>query len=81
MWKTLMSNNNNKLKFDQTNKWYMHNPYVVEYETHKFLWDFEKQTATQPDQVIINKKVILLNYELCCPGWPPSKIKRKWKER
>ena len=30
-----------KLKFDQTNKWYMHNPAaVVENDTHKLLWDF-----------------------------------------
>ena len=27
------------------NKWYMHNPEsVLENETHKLLWDFERQT-------------------------------------
>ena len=40
--------NNNmckQLKFDHTNKWYMHNPEsVLENETHKLLWDFEIQT-------------------------------------
>ena len=34
-----------KLKFDHTNKWYMHNPEsVLENETHKLLSDFEIQT-------------------------------------
>ena len=34
-----------KLKFDHTNKWYMHNPAsVLENDTHKFLWDFDIQT-------------------------------------
>ena len=51
-----------KLKFDQTNKWYMHNPAsVVENDTHKLLWDFDIQTdhlilARRPDHIIINKK-------------------------
>ena len=51
-----------KLKFDHTNKWYLHNPeFVQENETHKLLWDFEIQTdhqisARRPDLVIINKK-------------------------
>ena len=51
-----------KLKFDYTNKWYMHNPEsVLENEMHKFLWDFEIQTdlqifAGQPDLIIINEK-------------------------
>ena len=43
-----------KLKFDHTNKWYMHNPASV-------LWDFDIQMdnlilATRPDLIIINKK-------------------------
>ena len=34
-----------KLKFYQTNNWYMHNPEsVLVNETHKLLWDFEIQT-------------------------------------
>ena len=32
-----------KLKFDHTNKWYMHNPNLVN-EIHKVLWGFEIQT-------------------------------------
>ena len=51
-----------KFKFDNTNKWYMHNPEpVLENDTHKFLWDFDIQTDHQistrrPDLIIINKK-------------------------
>ena len=47
-----------KLKFDQTNKWYMHNPLsVLENVTHKLLWDFKIQTdhlisAWRPDLII-----------------------------
>ena len=60
LWKTLMSNNNNKdnnnynnsnkdnnkkFKFDHTNKSYMNNPApVLENATHKLLWDFNIQT-------------------------------------
>ena len=34
-----------KLKFDNTNKWYMHNlAPVLENDTHKLLWDFNIQT-------------------------------------
>ena len=51
-----------KLKFDYTNRRYMHNPESVrENETHKLLWDFEIQmdhqiSARQPDHIITNKK-------------------------
>ena len=51
-----------KLKFDHTNKWYMHNPEsVLENERHKLLWSFEIQTdplifSRRPDLEIINKK-------------------------
>ena len=51
-----------KFKFDHTNKWYMHNPApVLEYDTHKLLWDFGIHTdhqisARRPDFIIINKK-------------------------
>ena len=51
-----------KLKFDHTNKWYIHKlASVLENEVHKFLWDFEKPTdhlisARQPDLIIINIK-------------------------
>ena len=60
------NNNNNdickKLKFDHTNKWYMHNPAaVLGKDTHKLLWDFDIQTdhlisARKPDLIVINKK-------------------------
>ena len=34
-----------KLKFDHTNKWYMHNPEsVLNNETQKLLWDFAIHT-------------------------------------
>ena len=51
-----------KLKVDDGNKWYMHNPTsVLENEMHKLLWGFEIQTdhlisARRPDLIIINKK-------------------------
>ena len=51
-----------KLKFDHSNKGYMHNSeYVLENETHKLPWDFEIQTdhrisARRPDLIIINEK-------------------------
>ena len=50
-----------KLKFDHTNKWYMHNPApVIENDTHKLLWDFDIYTclilARRPDLLKINKK-------------------------
>ena len=50
-----------KLKSDHTNKWYMHNPAPdLENDTHKLLWDFNKQKghlipARRPDLIIINK--------------------------
>ena len=51
-----------KFKFDYTNKLYTHNPVpVLEYDTHKLLWDFNIQTghlipARRPDLIIINQK-------------------------
>ena len=51
-----------KLKFDHTNKWYMHNPAsVLENDTHKLLWDFGIQTdylisARRPGLIIIIDK-------------------------
>ena len=63
---TISSRNNNdmckKFKFDDADKWYMHNPApVLENDTHKLLWDFDIQTdhlisARRPDLIIINKK-------------------------
>ena len=43
------------------NKWYMPNPAsVIENDTHKLIWDFDKQmdlliSARRPDRIIINK--------------------------
>ena len=60
-----------KLRFDHTNKWYMHNQAsVLENDTHKLLWDFDIQKdqlipARRPDLIIINKKVHLQNCRLC----------------
>ena len=51
-----------KIKFDHTNKWYIHNPApVLEKATHKLLWDLNIQVdhlipARRPDLIIINKK-------------------------
>ena len=51
-----------KLKFDHTNKWYMHKPSpVLENDTHKLQWDFDIHTdhlilARRADLMIINKK-------------------------
>ena len=37
-----------KLKFNHTNKWYMHNPvFVLDNDTHKLLWDFDTPTDHQ----------------------------------
>ena len=79
-------------KFDQTHKWYIHNPgSVIENETHKLLWNFEIQTdqvilARQPDLVIINnnkkkRKENLPSSGLCHPGWSQSKTEKKQEER
>ena len=59
-----------KFKFNQTNKWYMHNPApVLKNATHKLLWDFNIQTnhlipARRPDLIIINKKKKKRTYKI-----------------
>ena len=51
-----------KLKFDHTNKCYMHNPAaVIENDSHKLLWDFDIHqdhliSARRPNLIIINNK-------------------------
>ena len=51
-----------KSEFDHANKWYLHNPApVLEYDTHKLLWDFDLQTdhlisVRRLDLIIISKK-------------------------
>ena len=63
-----------KLKFDHTNKWYIHNPEsVLENDIHNLLWDINIQTdhqnsAGRPGLIIIKKKENLQNCRLCCPG-------------
>ena len=52
----------------------------------KLVCDVEIQTdhlisARRPDEVIINKKHINMYVNYVCPGYPLSKIERKWKER
>ena len=75
-----------KFNFDHTNKLYMYNPTsVLENDTHKLLGDFDIQTdililVRRPDLILINKKTRTCICGLCCLGWPPSKIERKWKE-
>ena len=62
----------------------MHNPApVLENDSHKLLWDFDKQTdhlilARRPDLIIINKKrENLQDSRLCSPGRPQDKTERK----
>ena len=49
-----------KIRFDHTNKRYMHNPeYVLENETHKLLFEIQTYhpvSARWPDLLIVNKK-------------------------
>ena len=71
-----------KLKFNHTNKWYIHNPEsALENEIHKILWNFEIQIgllilANQPDQ---QKKENQLNSGLCHSAWPQGKTEGKQK--
>ena len=71
-----------KLKFDHSNKWYMHNPEsVLDNETNKVLRDFEINagcliSTRQPDLEIVNRKKNPLYSEICCPSRQQSKIKR-----
>ena len=76
-----------KFKFDNTNKWYMHNQApVLENDKHKLLWDFDIHTdhlisARRPDLIIINKKKeYLQNCRLCCLSGLQNKTERMWKE-
>ena len=54
----------NKLKYDYTTKWYMHNSKAIqENETHKILCDFEIQInhlipARKPNLMIVKKKTM-----------------------
>ena len=76
-----------KFKFGHTNKSYMHNPGPVqENDTHKLLWDFDKQTDHLISGKRLNLKIINNNKKkknfqncwLCSPCWPQNKTKRIW---
>ena len=75
-----------KFKFDQRNKWYVHNPESArENEMHKVLRDFAIQTDDltsdrRPDLMIVKRKKTLLNSGIYRLGKPQSKIKRKIRE-
>ena len=79
------------IKFDHTNKWYMHNlASVLENETNKLLRfcdTNESPHLVQTTRTFNNqqkkkkKKESMQNCGLCWLGWPQSKIERKWKER
>ena len=70
-----------KMKFDHTNKWYMHNSEsLLMNGMLKFLWDFNIQTdrvipTRQPDIKMDNKKDTLPNRGHCRPRRLQSKIK------
>ena len=79
-----------KVKFDYTNKWYMHNPTsVLENDTHKLLWVFDIQThhlilVRRPELIIINnnkkkkkkrKKRIYIIVDLAVPADHRVKLK------
>ena len=76
-----------KLKFDHTNKWYMHNPApVLENNTRKLQWDFDIHTdhlisARRPDLIIINKKKRTFKIvDFAVPADHQKKAERMWKE-
>ena len=75
-----------KLKFDRTNKWYMHNPAPVpENDTHKLLGDFDIHTdhlisARRPDLIIINKKREFAKLSTMLSQLTTEKNERMWKE-
>ena len=77
-----------RLKFDHTNKWYLHKQeYVIDNETHKILWEFEILTdhpirARKPSPVLINKKKTTFNLvDFAVPADNSAKNKRKRKDR
>ena len=76
-----------KFQFDQTNKWYMHNPApVLETDSHKLLWDFNIQTdhlipARRLDLKIIHKKKrICKTVDFAVPANHRINSEGKWKE-
>ena len=60
-----------KVKFNHTNKWYVHNPEsVLENETDKLLWNYEIQTdlqTTRPNNNLQKRKNSRI-CKLCCLG-------------
>ena len=77
-----------KFKFDNTNKWYMHNLVAVlanDTQTPMGLWHTNGSPnldqTTRPYNKQQQKKENLQNCRLCSTGWPQNKTERKWKER
>ena len=74
-----------KLKFDHTSKWYMHNPTaILENDTPKLPWDLDIETdhlisARRSDLMIIinNIKENLQNCGHYCHGRPQNKTEGK----
>ena len=75
-----------KFKFDHTNKWYIHNPAsVLENETHKLLWDFERKmdhliSARRLDSEIIIKKRTCRILNFAVPADHRVKLKESEKK-
>ena len=75
-----------KFKFDNTKKWFWHNPAsVLENDPHKLLRDWNTDGSSYLDQKTRPnnnrpKKENLQICELCCPCWPQNKTERLWKE-
>ena len=73
-----------KFQFDHTNKWYIPSPHISPREwytqTPLGFWhpnlSFNLGQTTRPYQ----QKREQQSSKFCCPRWPQSKIKRKWKE-
>ena len=78
----------NKLNFEHTNKWYVHNPGCVHVnEMQKHLWDFEMKadhviSGIRPELVIFNnKKRCYQIVDFVISAEHGVKVKRKGKER
>ena len=66
--KVIYRNSCKKLKFDNTNKCYMHKPESVWVNETKDFWDFEILT----DHLILARRI-------CCPSEPKIKVSEKKK--
>ena len=74
-----------RLKLDHTTKWYMHkSELILENETHKFLWDFDKETghltpARRPVLMLINQTKKKEKKELVVLWILPFQRTKEWK--